>query len=404
MKYREFEVNDIPCLEFLMESDSILYVGPRLSWWQRRKLRKVQDEFQIIYLYDLLDGITKEQLWYNFPGVKFPHGFSAETIYQSIRESIEAEAEVKVSPETKSFIRYDGSRFIVLEGTKKLSYAISYLKENYHSFIVLESSYARCSCDAYEFDPREVCELDDEFEYQFPIEEELIREPSCKSECQHEPVKEEEDCDVRFRVSTPMEEPPILSSRKERIPTSTVLDSRINLSIDSVIESVNEPSPEEVKKSIDALILSGFPIEIIKSWLEERVKLSRLRITRNFKILLVDYDIEVKMGPLPKTIFLFYLRHPEGVKFSYLQDHIKELLHIYGHLSKNDDPIKMKESIDSLTNPFNNSISEKCTAVKNAFTKVVNEDIAKHYYIRGVQGGKKGISLNRSMVEWERKL
>ena len=166
-------------------------------------------------------------------------------------------------------------------------------------------------------------------------------------------------------------------------------------------ESIKGQSPEEVKKAIEALLMTGFSAEVIKSWLEESVRLSRLRITKQFRIVLVDYDKEVKMGPLPKTVFLFYLRHPEGVQFSYLQDHVKELRHIYGHLSRNDDPKKMEESISSLINPLNNSISEKCTAVKNAFLRQVTEDVSKHYYIRGVQGGKKGIALNRDLVEWE---
>ena len=147
--------------------------------------------------------------------------------------------------------------------------------------------------------------------------------------------------------------------------------------------------------------MTGFPVEVIKSWLEESVKLSRLRITKQFNIILVDYKKEVKMGPLPKTIFLFYLRHPEGVKFSYLQDHVKELRHIYGHLSKNDDPVKMERSIAGLIDPLNNSISEKVNAIKTAFQNQVRDDISKHYYVRGAQGEKKGISLNRDLVEWE---
>lgn len=129
--------------------------------------------------------------------------------------------------------------------------------------------------------------------------------------------------------------------------------------------------------------------------------LSRLRVTRHFKILLLDYDKEVRVGPLPKTVFLFYLMHPEGVKFNYLQDYKDDLLTIYNHLCKNDSPEKMRKSIDSLVDPLNNSISEKCHAIKEAFEEAVNEDVAKFYYVRGRQGAKKTIALDRSLVEWE---
>lgn len=107
------------------------------------------------------------------------------------------------------------------------------------------------------------------------------------------------------------------------------------------------------------------------------------------------------MGPLPKTVFLFYLRHSEGVMFSHLQDHIEELKYIYGHVSVNDDPKKMDESIANLTDPFNNSICEKCAAIKKAFLLQINDHIARHYYITGMQGCSKYITLDRSLVEWE---
>ena len=102
-----------------------------------------------------------------------------------------------------------------------------------------------------------------------------------------------------------------------------------------------------------------------------------------------------------QAVFLFFLRHPEGVMFSHLQDHRKELREIYGRVCTNDDPKKMEESISRLIDPFDNSICEKCAAVKKAFVMNVSDTIAKNYYINGAQGERKGISLDRNLVEWE---
>ena len=158
---------------------------------------------------------------------------------------------------------------------------------------------------------------------------------------------------------------------------------------------------KEAEEMIKGLLLKGCPTELILSWLNQNVKMSRLRITRHYKILLVDYDKEIKMGPLPKTVFLFFLRHPEGVMFSHLQDYKEELRDIYGRVCTNDDPQKMEQSISRLTDPFDNSICEKCAAVKKAFVMNVSDTIAKNYYINGSQGERKGISLDRNLVEWE---
>ncbi len=154
-------------------------------------------------------------------------------------------------------------------------------------------------------------------------------------------------------------------------------------------------------KAIDELIRSGVSIPVLKSIIESFVKPSRLHITRQGKIYLTDYGKEVKMSPLPKTIFLFYLRHPEGCSLTHLVDYKEELYQIYQSISVKDDLDKMKDSIDRLTNPFDNSICEKCSAVRRAFLEVIDEDVAKRYFISGPQGEAKGIPLDRSLVDWE---
>ena len=159
---------------------------------------------------------------------------------------------------------------------------------------------------------------------------------------------------------------------------------------------------EEAEDMIKTLLLRGCPPELLLSLINRSVKLSRLRITRQYKILLPDYDnVEIKMGPLPKTVFLFFLRHPEGVMFSHLQDHRKELCQIYGHVCTNDDPQKMEDSINRLIDPFDNSINEKCSSVRKAFVVNIADNIAANYYISGPQGEKKRIPLDRDLVEWE---
>ena len=157
----------------------------------------------------------------------------------------------------------------------------------------------------------------------------------------------------------------------------------------------------EVEAKIKELIEAGFPVETIESWLQKAVRLSRLKVTADYRILLIDYGKEIKMRQLPKTLFLWFLRHPEGCSLKLLQEHRDELLDIYRKLTINDDQAQVEASIDALVNPVGNSFSEKCAAVKLAFLKEIPERIAKNYYIQGSQGGIKGISLDRSLVEWE---
>lgn len=372
MMYKETRVQEIPCISFLKGTKFNLYVGPKLSWFERRKLRKVEYQYNVLYLYDFADCFTAEKLSYNFPGAEFPEGFSLDTIYDKIKESIG-----NVNPESKFFIRYDGKSFVAFSGgSSSLDLAISYLLDNglkFNNEEAEEDIRFRAS-----YDKVETC-------IDAMIVEPSIQYDSIGNLAEGEKQKE----NIRFSIR-PSKEDSMHSLASERFSLA-----------DSAFDAQMTKAAKEVKDAIDALLMTGFPVDVIQSWLTEKVKLSRLRVTRQFKILLVDYDKEIKMGPLPKTVFLFYLRHPEGVKFSYLQDHIKELLRIYGHVSVNDDPKKMRESIASLIDPLSNSICEKCAAIKKAFVLQVNDSIAKNYYVTGMQGGKKGIALDRNLVEWE---
>lgn len=157
----------------------------------------------------------------------------------------------------------------------------------------------------------------------------------------------------------------------------------------------------EVEEKIQQLVMANYPVDVIENWLQKAVKLSRVQITKDYRILLPDYNKEIKLRQLPKTLFLFFLKHPEGCRLKELSGHRDELLAIYRKLTNQDDEAQVLSSIDALTDPLSNSFSEKCAAVKLAFLKEIPDRIAKNYYIQGPQGGAKGISLDRNMVEWE---
>ncbi len=144
----------------------------------------------------------------------------------------------------------------------------------------------------------------------------------------------------------------------------------------------------------------GVTIDEFEAVLSYTVKLSRLRITRRHQIILEDFDRrEVKMDTLTKAVFLLYLDHPEGIRFKDLADHRSELERIYMSLSGRSDLQAMQKSLDDLTNSvMSNSISEKVSKVKKAFKNVVDERVARFYYIDGKAGEPKKIAFDRSLV------
>ena len=67
-----------------------------------------------------------------------------------------------------------------------------------------------------------------------------------------------------------------------------------------------------------------------------------------------------------------------------------------------ESPDKAINSIEKLTDPFDNSVHEKCSRIRAAFLTVVAKDIAENYYITGDRGEAKIILLDREQVIYEK--
>lgn len=127
--------------------------------------------------------------------------------------------------------------------------------------------------------------------------------------------------------------------------------------------------------------------------------LKKLTICKDFCILLGN--VEVKMEPLVKSVYLLFLRHPEGIVFKDLPDYRKELTTIYSNqkpISSND---RILQSIEDVTNPLLNSINEKCSRIKAIFANLVEEALVGNYIISGKSGEAKKIILPRNLIIWE---
>ena len=328
--------------------------------------------YELFYMPGVLPSLSKAVMKYNFPGVKID--FTQEDFSMSVAHQLN----INLGDDHACLVWYNDDLEIFEHTEPQDSF------EALHEQVYIKFNAVLESIDS---------------DYSFSVGSADTAEEICDY-CQHLPMEEIEPSSCQRQSEENK------SFWRSRIPVERNLYELCD-DIDDEVESAPIFSPEldllaqEAKEAIDKLLLSGFSAEVIKGWLDQKVKLSRIRITKRNKILLVDYDIEVKMGPLPKTVFLFFLRHPEGMRFVDLQDYKQEIYDIYSRLAVSDDLDKIKRSVDLLTNPFDNSINEKCTMIKYAFQKVVKDDIASNYYVSGKQGHTMKIPLDRTLVEWE---
>lgn len=159
---------------------------------------------------------------------------------------------------------------------------------------------------------------------------------------------------------------------------------------------------DEIKTRIRALRNKGVNTLFLHNLIDEEERISRLRITKDYRIFLVDYNnMEIKLPVLPKAVFLLFLNHPEGIRFKELTDYYSELLKIYLTLNPIGGRMRQEQSIRDVTDPCNNSINEKCARIREAFVQNFDDRLAQNYYVTGKRGEPKRITLDKSMIIWE---
>lgn len=179
----------------------------------------------------------------------------------------------------------------------------------------------------------------------------------------------------------------------------------------------SEKLMDEIKERVDKLRIMGIEEVVIRSLFKKETPLSRLIVTRDFQILLPDYNnMEIEMEPLQKAVYLLFLRHPDGLVFKHLINHRRELLNIYRSITNRVDMDGVEKSIDRLLDSSDNSINEKCSRIKAAFLSRFDDHLAREYYIstgydyisRDVVKNEhydklrcKRIPLDRSLVTYE---
>lgn len=177
---------------------------------------------------------------------------------------------------------------------------------------------------------------------------------------------------------------------------------RYSIETEGVLDAHSQQLIYEIRQRVTTLKSRGVNRLLLHNLIDEGEELSRLRITKDFRLFLVDHDnTEIKMPVLPKSVFLLFLRHPEGIRFKVLSDYYSELLQIYLSLNPNGSREKHEQSIRDITDPFSNSINEKCARIREAFVANFDDRLAMNYYITGKRGEAKRITLDRSKIVWD---
>ena len=92
-------------------------------------------------------------------------------------------------------------------------------------------------------------------------------------------------------------------------------------------------------------------------------------------------DKMVYLNPVERTIYLFFLNHPEGIQTNTLPLHWQELYKLYAHESVYDDKSLILNTIQSLCGESKSLFYTSVSRIKKKFITAFGTRKARHYII-----------------------
>lgn len=120
---------------------------------------------------------------------------------------------------------------------------------------------------------------------------------------------------------------------------------------------------------------------------------SKIEVVGNLKtIFFVDYgNLEFPLNPKERTVYLFFLNHPEGVRLVDLQDHKEELWELYKSISNTTNFTTLQEAFELLINPADENIVQVLSRIRRKLNNLLGNQ-AERYMVTGERGGKFAIA------------
>ena len=165
---------------------------------------------------------------------------------------------------------------------------------------------------------------------------------------------------------------------------------------------VNKIKSEKVNAQIlkqTRSIFNGIRNEFVFQEEEQSPEPVSLIVDIKGKILIPKYNLEIKLTPVFKTLYLFFLSKPEGVTVAELSDYKEELLSIYKKLRPSASKEDAISRITKLSHPLGDGFNPPRSHINKTITALLKEPLANFYRISGSAGNPYKINVPRNLID-----
>lgn len=116
-------------------------------------------------------------------------------------------------------------------------------------------------------------------------------------------------------------------------------------------------------------------------------------------------NLEIRLTPLRKTLYLFFLKNKlnnkNGILFNHLSDFRIELMNIYRKLAVEGEMDILKTRINALVNPLEDRFSQEKSRINSIISDILGQNVAKDYIISGGRNEPSKINISNELIKFQ---
>ena len=113
---------------------------------------------------------------------------------------------------------------------------------------------------------------------------------------------------------------------------------------------------------------------------------------------LLDYGVTIKLHPVERALYDFFLKHEEGVKADDMWEYYDELVEIYKRMTRFENPDAITDAVDNLLDDSRLTLYANLSRIKKKLTLAAGRAAADKYAILRGKDNAYRIAVARELV------